>query len=105
MVYGERATFFVVEDELSPSAYAELVDITFENSIKISELESKSFRFLSLNALTVEQIDAVVLGFNGDVETDLFYKESNRWIVQGYTTFTINIYVVSLILLLLLVLH
>ncbi|MBP8850189.1 MAG: beta-ketoacyl synthase chain length factor [Breznakibacter sp.] len=74
VVYGEGATFFVVEDELSPSTYAELVDITFENSIKISELESKMVEFLSLNALTVEQIDAVVLGFNGDVETDLFYR-------------------------------
>lgn len=75
VVYGEGATFFVLEDEITPSTYAEVADVTFVNCLKIDDVEGKIVEFLALNALDVEQIDAVILGFNGDVETDLYYSQ------------------------------
>ena len=35
---------------------------------------SEIIDFLKLNALQISDIDAVVLGYNGDIETDVFYK-------------------------------
>lgn len=75
VVYGEGATFFVLENKITPSTYAEVLDVEIHNHIEIGELESKAVGFLKGNNLKIEDIDTIVLGFNGDVATDVFYKK------------------------------
>ena len=73
-VYGEGATFFVVESKIQDNTYAEVLDIEIVNKIEIEDVESKIIAFLKSNALQINDIDAVVLGYNGDVETDFYFK-------------------------------
>lgn len=73
-VYGEGATFFVLEDKKSPSSYAEIVDVVMINTLTIDEVDSEIQEFLKSNNLQITDIDAIVLGFNGDVAYDDYYK-------------------------------
>lgn len=73
-VYGEGATFFVLEDEKKSTTYAEVLDIEIINKLKKDEVELKIVAFLKSNALQISDIDAVVLGYNGDVEFDVYYR-------------------------------
>jgi 3-oxoacyl-(acyl-carrier-protein) synthase len=78
VVYGEGATFFVLENKLTDSTYAEILDVDIQNHIEIDDLENKAIAFLEGNNLKIEDIDTIVLGFNGDVETDKFYRKLAR---------------------------
>lgn len=73
-IYGEGATFFVLENEKKSTTYAEILDVEILNKLDVNEVESKSIAFLQANGLQVSDIDAIVLGFNGDVEFDAYYK-------------------------------
>jgi hypothetical protein len=73
-VYGEGATFFVLENEKKSTTYAEILDVEIINKLDVDEVESKIISFLKSNNLEVSMIDAIVLGFNGDVEFDEYYK-------------------------------
>jgi len=74
VVYGEGATFFVLENEKKHTTYAEVLDIEIINKLDLNEVEAKMTSFLEANGLRVSDIDAVVLGFNGDIEYDTYYK-------------------------------
>jgi 3-oxoacyl-(acyl-carrier-protein) synthase len=71
-VYSEGANFFVLGDKQDCS-YAEVVAIKTYNTLidDISQLVSK---FLKDCKLSIEAIDAVVLGNNGDVDFDKPYN-------------------------------
>jgi len=73
-IYGEGATFFVLENEKKNTTYAEVLDIEIINKLDVNEVEAKMMSFLEANKLQVSDIDAIVLGFNGDVEFDAYYK-------------------------------
>jgi 3-oxoacyl-(acyl-carrier-protein) synthase len=73
-VYSEGATFFVLGDKKFATTYAEILDLDIINRLEIDEVETKIQEFLKSNNLQVSDIDAVVLGFNGDVVFDVFYK-------------------------------
>lgn len=73
-VYGEGTTFFVLENEKKSTTYAEILDVEIMNKLDVNEVESKCCAFLEANGLQVSDIDAIVLGFNGDVEFDPYYK-------------------------------
>ena len=72
--YSEGATFFVLENKKSVSTYAEIVDIEIFNKLTIDEVETKMNVFLKSNNLQISDLDAVILGFNGDVAFDDYYK-------------------------------
>ncbi|MEO8535421.1 MAG: beta-ketoacyl synthase N-terminal-like domain-containing protein [Flavobacterium sp.] len=74
-VHGEGASFFVLEDEKKDSTYAEILDVEIINTLEESEIETTITAFLKSNNLDVSDIDAVVLGFNGDVKFDSYYKK------------------------------
>src|SRR5690606_39277418 len=57
------------------STYAEVVSVKIFNTLSQNELAETASNFLKENNLTVEAIDAIVLGNNGDVEFDRFYNE------------------------------
>jgi len=73
-VYGEGATFFVLENEIKDTTYAEVLDIEIINKLDVNEVEVKIVDFLKASGLQISDIDAVVLGYNGDVEFDVYYK-------------------------------
>jgi 3-oxoacyl-(acyl-carrier-protein) synthase len=83
VVYSEGATFFVVEDKKRASSYAEIVDVDMINLLAIDEVEPKIQDFLKTNNLQVADIDAVVLGFNGDVAFDDYYKNLSNTIFRN----------------------
>lgn len=74
-VYGEGATFFALENEKKESTYAEILDVEILNNMDKEEVENKISTFLESNNLKITDIDAVVFGYNGDVESDQYYKE------------------------------
>jgi len=82
-VYSEGATFFVVEDEIKTSTYAEVTDIAIRYKIAIDEIAAEATDFLSANGMQPADIDAVVLGYNGDVEFDTYYNELAKGIFAG----------------------
>lgn len=73
-VFGEGATFFVLENQPSGSTYAEIRDVEITNEIAIEYLDAKVCDFLSQNALTVTDIDLLVMGLNGDTAFDDYYS-------------------------------
>lgn len=73
-VYGEGATFFALENEKKENTYAEVLDVEILNKLKIEVLEDKIKTFLNTNSLQISDIDAVILGYNGDVEYDTYYN-------------------------------
>jgi len=74
VVFSEGATFFVLENEIKSTTYAEVLDIEIINKLIVTEVETKTMDFLKANGLQVSDIDAVVLGYDGDVEFDDYYK-------------------------------
>jgi len=74
-VFGEGANFFVLSNKKQASTYAEVVSVKIFNTLSQNELAETASNFLKENNLTVEAIDAIVLGNNGDVEFDRFYNE------------------------------
>ncbi|MCV9932254.1 beta-ketoacyl synthase chain length factor [Flavobacterium sp. LS1R47] len=73
-IHGEGACFFVLENEKKESTYAQLVDLEIKNVLQEDEIETEIIDFLKLNNLEISDIDAIILGFNGDVEFDSYYK-------------------------------
>lgn len=74
-VYSEGSQFFVLENKKTENSYAELVDVITYDTILEEEISTKIETFLSANNLVVSELDAVVLGLNGDVEFDGIYKQ------------------------------
>jgi 3-oxoacyl-[acyl-carrier-protein] synthase III len=76
VVFSEGAGFFVLENKKKDSSYAEIQDITFVNSLSLEEVEGFITDFLKANGLSEKDLDAIVLGNNGDCGFDDFYKVS-----------------------------
>jgi len=74
VVYGEGASFFVLENERKDSTYAEILDIEIKNTLEENEVESELIAFLKVNNLEISDLDAVVFGFGGNNESDVYYK-------------------------------
>ncbi|OXA94395.1 beta-ketoacyl synthase N-terminal-like domain-containing protein [Flavobacterium hercynium] len=73
-IYGEGGAFFVLEKDKKETTYAEVLDVAIKNTLDISEIEDEIAAFLSTNNLQVSDIDALVLGFNGNADSDIYYK-------------------------------
>ena len=73
-IYSEGATFFVIEDKMKASTYAQVSDVDIINRLEINEVELRTKGFLTANGLQTSDIDAVILGFNGDVPFDGYYR-------------------------------
>lgn len=71
---SEGATFFVLSNQKNAHSCAELCDIEIYNTASSEEMTQNIALFLSNNGLRPENMDAVVLGNNGDIEFDSFYE-------------------------------
>lgn len=75
-IMGEAASFFVLGNEKKGNTYAELVDVDMRNSLEKSEVSNYITQFLKRHNLSTKDIDAVILGNNGDVNFDQYYTEA-----------------------------
>ena len=73
-VYGEGASFFVLENERKETTYAEVLDIAIVNTLEENEIEAEIKSFLKSNNLEISDIDALVLGFDGNVDFENYYR-------------------------------
>lgn len=73
-VFGEGANFFVISAEQKQDSWAELVGLQTFNTIAPDNLETLTESFLRDHNLSADDVDAVVLGCNGDVEFDTLYN-------------------------------
>ena len=77
-IAGEGSAFFLLESHQTANTYAKVNDVhTFSNPISHLQVEEAIKHFLSQNNLTVKDIDALVLGLNGDIEFDGIYHDLN----------------------------
>lgn len=71
-VFSEGGNFFVLSNESKAASYAEIQAVKFFNTLDVSRVSSETIQFLKEN--NVDDIDAIILGCNGDVEYDTFYE-------------------------------
>lgn len=72
-VMSEGANFFVLSTQNKTSSYAELVSVQIYNTLKLERLPSIVSIFLEASGSSVEAIDLIIMGYNGDVDFDPYY--------------------------------
>lgn len=72
--FGEGASFFVLSNQHQEFTFAELLGVSIFNKLEEQNLNTTLSRFLDEHNLTLDNIDSVILGYNGDVEFDSYYK-------------------------------
>jgi 3-oxoacyl-(acyl-carrier-protein) synthase len=77
VVFSEGANFFVLENQQKESSYATIEALSLFNDLQSNEIEGFIRSFLDSNNIKIEDIDAVVLGNNGDTQFDDYYSVSN----------------------------
>ncbi|GGF26001.1 beta-ketoacyl synthase N-terminal-like domain-containing protein [Flavobacterium limi] len=73
-VYGEGASFFVLENERKENTYAELLDVSIVNTLEENEVEDAIQSFLKSNNLEISDVDVLILGFDGNADFENYYK-------------------------------
>jgi 3-oxoacyl-(acyl-carrier-protein) synthase len=71
--YSEGASFFVLGDQKEEQTYAVLKDVFTYNRLEPGEIKSTAEEFLSRNGLTIEDVDAVILGRNDDTRDSMYF--------------------------------
>src|SRR5690554_997049 len=77
-VTGEGAVFFVLSNEKKENTYAEIVDSNIINNLKLDKVDDFITEFLKRSNVKIEEIDAVILGNNGDIDFDTYYDEAEK---------------------------
>lgn len=74
-VLSEGATFFSLQNQRTETTYAEVLDLEIYNRLTPEEASDKLIAFVHRNKLTLDAIDAVILGNNGDSQYDGYYDK------------------------------
>lgn len=82
-VFSEGADFFVLSNEKKESCYAEVVAVETLNTLAKEKVASTIENFLNENGLTPKEVDAVVLGNNGDVGYDDYYHSLSEGLFKN----------------------
>lgn len=77
IVHSEGAGFFVLENEKKESSYASVEAVAMQSALNTGEVSEFINNFLEANDLKISDIDAIVLGNNGDAEFDDYYDVAN----------------------------
>lgn len=84
---GEGASFFVLTNEHDVADYAKLDGLhTFYKPVDADEIKNQINTFLQKHAVTIEDIDLVITGQNGDTTADKIYKELGTTIFNSRRT-------------------
>lgn len=76
VIWGEGASFFVVGKNKTENSYAKLKNISISNKVELSKVQDFIQNFLTQNKLSAHDIDAVILGFSGDADSDVYYTKA-----------------------------
>lgn len=79
-VMGEGSHFFVLSNLKQDSTYAEFVAIDCYNTISRENLPKKIASFLIENQTSIESVDLIILGNNGDIDFDGYYNDLSNGI-------------------------
>lgn len=81
---GEGAAFFLLSSEQSENNYA-LLDAftTFYKPKNIHETEDHISSFLNLHSVSMDDIDLIITGKNGDINGDKIYAEINEAVFKN----------------------
>ncbi len=72
---GEGAAFFLLSDQSSSDNLAELKGTqTFYKPVDVTAIEQKLIAFLARHEMTINDIDLVITGKNGDLKNDEIYN-------------------------------
>ena len=83
---GEGAAFFLLTDKPSENNLAELTAIrTIYKPGDLKDIEKRIVAFLAENSITIDDIDLVITGKNGDMRTDELYEGLNASIFKNKT--------------------
>ena len=87
-VMGEGSTMFIVSNS-SKNKLASVLDVAMILTSSTQEVQETLISFLTKNKLQPNDIDTLILGFNGDGEGDQFYHEliRNNFETQTILTF------------------
>jgi len=78
-IFGEGAQFFALQKESNDSTYCEIVDSMIIDSLFDSTIDTHLQTFLNTNGIESSQIDALLLGYNGDVQFDGAYDKFKEY--------------------------
>lgn len=70
---GEGAAFFMLGTEKTEKTYAEIVDLKMLYKVEKGVIENEIQQLLAANNLTIEDMDVVCLGMNGNRQKDTIY--------------------------------
>ncbi|QBJ86963.1 3-oxoacyl-ACP synthase [Chryseobacterium gleum] len=76
VIWGEGASFFVIGKDKTENSYAQLKNIHISNKVELNEVQDFIKNFLAKNSLSTHDIDAVILGFSGDADSDTYYTKA-----------------------------
>lgn len=76
--WSEGASFFVLENQKNNHTYAQVIDIQIQNKIELHQINNFILNFLKHNNLNPEDIDAIVLGKNGDATFDTYFEKATE---------------------------
>lgn len=76
VIWGEGASFFVLGKDKTENSYAKLTDIKISNRLDLEETSDFIHEFLTKTNLSAQDIDAVILGFSGDADSDIYYTKA-----------------------------
>lgn len=82
VLFSEGANFFVISNHKQPSSYAEVVGISILNTLPKEALANSAKSFLEKQRLSVNDVDLVILGNNGDIRFDDYYHELSSTIFK-----------------------
>lgn len=77
-VMGEGATFFVLGNEKQNNTSAELLDVDMLSKVEDDNVPNYINQFLEKHNLVHDDIDAIILGNNGDVKFDHLYTKAEE---------------------------
>lgn len=88
-IVGESVTFFSLTGKKDENTYARIKNIkTIYKPESNEEIELKIGQFLAENSLTKDDIDLVVLGLNGNIDTDdVYYHLADNYFNTNYAYF------------------
>ncbi|QBA22031.1 3-oxoacyl-ACP synthase [Chryseobacterium indologenes] len=76
VIWGEGASFFVIGKDKTENSYARLKNIHISNTVELNQVQNFIQNFLIQNSLSTSDIDAVILGFSGDAQSDMYYTKA-----------------------------
>lgn len=86
-IAGEGASFFLLANEPSANDYAKLEGLkTFYKPANVNEIEDQVVNFLSLHSISINDIDLVITGRNGDKKSDKIFDELDQQIFKETST-------------------